>query len=103
VTFPWKQSAEHSLEDTVAALQRDFAFAVKHTAVLVRSSDERLRMIVNTPRGYNIPEGIGTFKDGTITELYDLGMPQPGAPVMTIDQLAKLVLDKATEIGLELT
>lgn len=105
--MPWEvpdeePPLERSLEGTVAAIQRDMAFACRHTGVLVRSSNEALRLVVNTERGQVLPPGVGTFTDGTTIEMQDLGMPQPGCPTMTVQELVKTVMDKATELGLEL-
>ena len=88
--------------DTVKALQADMLFAVKHTAILVRSSNSSLRMVVNIERGSDIPSGVCTFTDGTTIEFQDIGMPQPGVPTMTAQELGKAVFSKVTELGLEI-
>jgi hypothetical protein len=105
--YPWEKHAlgvadAPSLEETVKALQANFTYAVKMTAVLVRSSDERLCLVVNTERGPNIPVGVCKFTDGTTVEMVDIGMPQPGIPSMTVDELARLLLQKTQELGLEI-
>lgn len=85
---------------TVTAMQADMRFAVKHTAVLVRSSNEALRMVVNTERGQLMPPGVVTFTDSSTVEFQDVGMPQPGCPTMTLPEIVKAVFAKATELGL---
>lgn len=103
--MPWEVDEvpppERSLADTVAAIQADIAFAVRYTSVLVRSPNEALRMIVNTERGQSLPVGTVTFTDGSTVEFQDVGMPQPNVPTMTVQELAKAVFGKATELGLE--
>lgn len=84
----------------VTALQKDFAFAVRHTSVLVRSTNEALRMVVNTERGQLMPPGAVTFTDSSTVEFQDVGMPQPGCPTMTLPEIVKAVFAKATELGL---
>lgn len=90
------------LEDTVTLLQRDFAYAMTHTAVMVHSPHDALRMLVNTRRGQIIPVGECRFKDGTTLEFQDIGMPQPNVPAMTVQELVAMVWRTAAEIGLEL-
>lgn len=90
------------LESTVRALQTDMYFAVRHTSVLVRSDNALLRMVVNTERGQAIPPGKCVFKDGSTIEFQDIGMPQPGMPLMTVPELVKAAFSKAVEIGLEI-
>lgn len=97
-----EQSDTADLARVVELIQKDILFAVQYTAVLVRSSNEALRMVVNTKRGQSMPRGDGIFTDGTTIELQDIGMPQPGCPVMTVQDLLKLVLAKAAELGLDL-
>ena len=99
MSYPWEKP---SLEDTVCALQRDFAFAVRFTAVLVRSSNADLRMIANTERGQEMPKGACVLTDGSTVEFQDIGMPQPGVPTMSVHDLVKAVFAKATELGLEI-
>ena len=111
MTYPWEQvpatveptPATRSVEDTVTALQRDFAYAVGMTAVRVHSSREELRATVNTPRGQIIPHGEVRFSDGTTLEFYDMGMPQPKTPTMaTVKELVAHVWTLASELGLTL-
>ena len=97
--MPWEPVP---LDETVTLLQRDFAYAVQMTAILVHSNQLELRMCVNTPRGQIVPRGVGRFTDGSTMELQDLGMPQPGCPVMTVDELVAKVMDVARNLGLEL-
>ena len=99
MSYPWEKP---SLEDTVCALQRDFAFAVRHTAVLVRSSNADLRMIANTERGQEMPKGVCVLTDGSTIEFQDIGMPHPNMPTMSMQDLVKAVFAKATELGLEI-
>lgn len=112
MTFPWEQlptvqdapepPAVMTTEQTVQALQRDFAYAVQYTAVLVHSNQAALRTLVNTTRGQIVPRGTCKFTDGSTFELQDLGMPQPGAPVMTVQDLVTHLWGVAKELGLEL-
>lgn len=98
--YPW-EPAPLSVEDTIKSLQRDFAYAVLNTAVLVRSENEALRMLVNTPRGQIIPRGQVKFTDGTTVELQDLGMCQPNVPFMTVQEIMTQIYETATSLGLE--
>lgn len=95
--MPWEPVP---VEETVAMLQRDFAYAVINTGVIVRSNQVALRMVVNTARGQIVPRGVGRFIDGSTVEFQDLGMPQPNSPQMTVEQLVKQVADAARELGL---
>jgi hypothetical protein len=95
--MPWEPVP---VEETVALLQRDFAYAVINTAVFVHSNQVALRMMVNTARGQIVPRGVGRFIDGSTVEFQDLGMPQPNAPEMTIEQLVKQIADVTREMGL---
>jgi hypothetical protein len=88
------------LEETVTLLQRDFAYAVAYTAVMVHSNREELRMVANTLRGQIVPRGEGRFTDGTTIEITDIGMPQPGVQVMTVDEVFKRTTDAARALGL---
>jgi hypothetical protein len=115
--FPWDAPSEtlpavpdratvpaaKSTEETIIALQRDFAYAVAYTAVRVHSNHTGLCVTVNTPRGQIVPHGEAKFTDGTTVEFRDIGMPQPG--VSTVNNVADLVammLDSAKDLGLEL-
>lgn len=113
MTFPWEEQlpavtepvrppAVRPVEETVAALQRDFAYAVMYTAVLVHSEHAALQMCVNTARGQIIPRGACKFTDGSSFELQDLGMPQPNTPTMSVKELVSRVWNVASELGLEL-
>lgn len=99
--FPW-EPAVRSTEYTVALLQRDFAYAVRYTAVCVHSNQPALSMLVNTLRGQLVPRGQCKFSDGSTIEFQDVGMPQPGAPEITVRDLMARVWDIARELGLEL-
>ena len=90
------------LPETVALLQADLRYMVTHTSVLVRCARPELRIVVNTPRGQIIPAGVCTFADGTEIEYADLGMPQPGAEVMTIGELVARTWDVAASLGLQI-
>lgn len=112
MTYPWEQlpavTAEPSppvvmsTKETVAALQRDFAYAMTHTAVLVHSTRTELRMLVNTARGQIVPRGECKFTDGTTIEFQDIGMPQPNTDALTVAELVRYIYAKASELGLEL-
>lgn len=97
--FPWEPVP---VDETVRLLQRDFAYAVQYTAVLVRSNRPALEMCVNTRRGQIVPQGECKFTDGSKFELQDIGMPQPGAPAMSVQELMARVWDLARELNLEL-
>lgn len=97
--FPWEPVP---VAETIAALQRDFAYAVQATAVLVHSTRPELEMLVNTARGQIVPQGVCKFTDGSTVEFHDIGMPQVNAPYMTVRDLVVKVWDLARELGLEL-
>lgn len=88
--------------DVVTLLQRDFAYAMTHTAVLVHSSRPELRMLVNTARGQIVPRGECKFTDGSTVEFQDIGMPQPDTPAMEVKALVARVWQLAQELGLDL-
>jgi hypothetical protein len=92
--------APATVEHVVQALQRDMAYAVAHTAVLVRSPHEALQLLVNTPRGQIIPRGECKLTDGTVFEFQDIGMPQVGASLMTVPELVARVWEVVKELGL---
>ena len=104
MSYPWETPVpaviEPPVEQTVAALQRDFAYAVTHTAILVHSPHDALKMLVNTPRGQIIPRGECKLSDGTVIEFQDVGMPQINAPLMTVQELVREVLDVVGNLGL---
>lgn len=107
--FPWEQEPEQSqpeqprtVEEIVAMLQRDFAFAVNTTAVKVHSNEAAFRIIVNTPRGQIVPTEKTTFSDGTYVQLQDLGMCQPGVSYMELSDIAAMILNVADGLGLKL-
>lgn len=102
MTYPWETASEPSLAETVRALQADMAYAIGHTAILVRSSNTLLRMVANTVRGQSMPPGVCTFTDGSTVEFQDIGMPQAGVPEMTVPELVRAVFHKATELELEI-
>lgn len=97
--FPWEPVPT---EETVAALQRDMAYIVAYTAVMVHSTRPELQMVVNTRRGQIVPRGECSFTEGTTFELQDIGAPQIGADEMTVKDLMAKVFEIATELGLEL-
>ena len=101
--FPWEvQLPAVPVEDTVALLQKDFAYAVQMTAVLVHSNRPEFQMLVNTPRGQIVPRNECKFTDGTTVEFQDVGMPQPSAVFMSVKELIAQVWDRARELGLEI-
>lgn len=97
--FPWEPTP---VSETVALLQRDVAYLVTHTAVLVHSSRPELVTLVNTARGQIVPRGQCKFTDGSTVEFQDIGMPQVGAPSMTVQELMAYVWGVANQLGLEL-
>ena len=109
MTFPWETPVPAvvepprlpaTVEDVVRSLQSDMTFMVSHTAVQVHSSHEALQMLVNTARGQIIPRGECKLTDGSVIEFQDIGMPQIGAPLMTVQELVARVLGVVTELGL---
>lgn len=106
--FPWEtppieEPAEPlTLEQTVAAMQLDFAYAVKTTAVAVHSNSPDFRMLVNSPRGVLLPRNEVRFSDGTTIEFQDIGLCQPNVPYMTLPELMSAVLSIAREKELEI-
>lgn len=101
MTFPWEQEPT-PLENIVAAMQRDLAYMVTHTAVLVHSKHAALAMLVNTPRGQRVPKGECKLSDGSTFEFQDVGMPQVNAPEMSVPDLLKRVYEVTQELGLKL-
>lgn len=99
IRFPWEPL---TVQDTVAALQRDFAYAVSNTAVVVHSNSPAFAMTVNTQRGQIVPRGQVKFSDGTVVELQDVGMCQPNVPYMTVHEIMTNIWSLASELGLEL-
>ena len=99
--FPWEPTPP-AVADTVAALQRDFAYAVANTAIAVHSDNPAFTMTVNTRRGQIVPRGQVRFSDGTTVELQDIGMCQPNVPHMTVQEIMSRIWALATELGLEL-
>jgi hypothetical protein len=97
--FPWEPVP---VQDTVALLQKDVAYMVQYTAVLVHSNNPALSMLVNTPRGQIIPRNECKFAEGTTIEFQDIGMPQVNAPIMTVSELIAKVWDAVRELGLEI-
>jgi len=97
--MPWEPAP---VQETVALLQRDVAYMVTHTGVMVHSNRPELRMLVNTPRGQIIPRNECRFTDGTTLEFQDIGMPQPGRPTMTVQEIIAQTWTTARELGLEL-
>lgn len=95
IRFPWER-------DPIEALQRDFAYAVANTAIIVQSNHPAFAMTVNTPRGQSVPRGQVKFSDGTTIELQDIGMCQPGVPFMSVQEIMSHIWSRASELGLEL-
>ena len=100
--FPWEPAPSRDAPDIIAALQRDFAYAVRTTAVIVRSNNPAFATVVNTERGQIVPRGEVKFTDGTTVELQDIGMCQPNVPEMTVHDVMARVWTLATELGMEL-
>jgi len=90
------------VEETVSLLQRDFAYAMTHTAIMVHSSHAALQMLVNTRRGQIIPAGECKLSDGTVFELQDIGMPQPNCEAMSVQELTARLFQAVRELKLEL-
>lgn len=97
--FPWSTPA---LSATVAALQRDFAYAVVHTAIVVHSNNPAFYFVANTKRGQVTPRGEVKFSDGTTVELQDIGMCQPNMPYMTVQEIMARIWELASELNLEI-
>lgn len=102
VRFPWEPPAALSVDETVAALRRDFAYAVANTAVVVHSNNSAFTMTANTQRGQIVPRGEVKFQDGTTVELQDIGMCQPNVPYMTVREIMARIWEVASELNLEL-
>lgn len=106
IAFPWEQLpavVEHPIADTVSAMQRDMAYMVRFTCIVVHSNCPELQITVNTVRGQIIPRGECKFTDGSKFELQDIGMPQIGVPEMTVQDLLAMISDIAIlTMGLEL-
>jgi hypothetical protein len=103
VKFPWEdQLPAVPVEDTVALLQKDFAYAIQCTAVTVHSNRPEFQITVNTPRGQIVPRNECRFTDGTTIELQDIGMPQPGLPFMSMKDLLAQMWNLVRDLGLEL-
>lgn len=98
--MPW-ETRPRPVEDTVALLQRDFAYAVMNTAVVVHSSNPAFAFTANTPRGQLMPKGEIKFSDGTTVEVQDIGMCQANVPYMTVSQIIQRILKTAGDAGLE--
>lgn len=100
--LPWAQP-ERPLSETVRLLQADVSYMVKHTAVAVHVTGPHaatLSMVANTPRGQLVPTGEGRLTQGHVVIFQDIGMPQPGLPEMTIDELSQALTEKALALGL---
>jgi hypothetical protein len=97
--FPW-DPPKRSVEDTIALLQNDFAYAVANTAVMVHSNNPAFAFIANTARGQLIPRGEVKFSDGTTIEFSDIGMCQPNLPHMTVQAIIARTWKLVTELGL---
>lgn len=97
--FPWEPAP---LPETVALLQRDFAYAVRMTAVVVHSNRPEFQICVNTARGQIVPRGECRFTDGSTIELQDVGMPQVGCSEMSVRELMDHVWNIARNLELTL-
>lgn len=104
--YPWEQVpaavTERTTEETVRLMQADLLYMTTHTSVTVHSNQPALEMLVNTPRGQIVPRGECKFRDGSTIEFQDIGMPQVGAPIVTVRDLMARVWSIAAELGLEL-
>ena len=99
--FPW-DPPRRSVEDTIALLQNDFAYAVANTAIAVHSNNPALVFTANTARGQFVPRGEVKFTDGTTVELQDIGMPQINVPYLTVQQIMSRIWTIRQDLGLEL-
>lgn len=97
--MPWEPVPT---EETLALLQKDVAFMVLHSAVLVHSNRPELQILVNVRRGEIVPRNECKFTDGTTLEFQDIGMPQPNMPLMTVKDLLAMVWDVVQTLGLEM-
>jgi len=117
MTFPWEKPAPlpmpwdapavpvRSTDDTVRALQRDVAYMVTHTAIMVHATGPQaaaLGMLINTRRGQLVPTGEVKCSGGHTLRFQDLGMPQPGAPEATVQWLVAEMVDVTHRLGLEI-
>jgi len=106
MSMPWERpDAPPEVDDvaeTVRALQADLRFIVSHTAILVRSDNEALRMVFNTERGQSMPDPLKcTFRDGTTMEFQDVGMPQVNVQTKTMKEIVVAALEQALALGLQ--
>lgn len=99
--FPW-DPPRRSVEDTVALIQNDFAYAVANTAIAVHSNNPAFAFMANTQRGQLVPRGEVKFTDGTTVELQDIGMCQPNTPYMSVQQIMSRIWKLANDLGLEI-
>jgi hypothetical protein len=99
--YPW-EFEPRSVDDAIELIQRDFAYAVTHTAIVVHSNNPAMIFTANTHRGQLVPRGEVKFLDGTTVELQDIGMPQVNVQYMTVQQIMSRVWKLASELGLEL-
>lgn len=99
--FPW-EPRPRSVEDTVALMQNDFAYAVANTAVVVHTNNPAFAFIANTQRGQLVPRGEVKLSDGTTIELQDIGMCQPNTPHMSVQQIMSRIWKLASDLGLEI-
>ena len=97
--FPW-DAPRQSIEDTIALLQNDFAYAVANTAVVVHSNNTAFAFIANTARGQLVPRGEVKFTDGTTVEFQDIGMPQINVPQMTVQAIIVRVANTVAALGI---
>lgn len=99
--FPW-DPPRRSVEDTIALIQNDFAYAVANTCIVVHSSNSAFAFVTNTQRGQLVPRGEVRFSDGTTVELQDIGMCQPNVPYMNVQQIMSRIWKLASDLGLEI-
>lgn len=98
--MPWDDPPPISAADEIAAMKRDFAYAVETTCIAVHSNNEAFRMLVNTKRGQLVPRNEVKFSDGTTVELQDTGMCRPNVPYMTVQEILAKIVSIADELGL---
>lgn len=101
--MPWEKPENDPLEGRLEKLQRDMGTMITYTCVVVFSSHGELDGLrMNVARGSAVPPGQSIYQDGTVVELRDIGMPQPGAQFGTVADLVRLVAETAQEEGLQL-
>jgi hypothetical protein len=104
---PWAQPGPPAVADVAEKLRRlqeDVGTIVTHTGVMVHATGPHaaaLSMLVNTRRGQLMPTGVARYTDGTTIQFQDIGMPQPGAPFMTLPELFQQLYGIVQQLGLQ--